>query len=321
MRSSLSLMRKEFTGYFLAPVGYVTLVLFLLGMGVLFRFTMDLLTAEGAKGVEFPMQGLLGNVGFWLIFWVVPPLLTMRLFAEERSTGTLESLLTAPIRDTHVVLAKFLACLAFYVVLWLPTLFYLPVLLNMTFDWPGWDLPRGLVAGGLAIPVGLTLVVFSTNWLRPVGWLLALGGLVSALIGEVMLRRQNSPFVGATVGIDPMPVVTSYIGLFFAGAMFLALGLWVSSLVRSQIIAALVALAVNLVFILGGLMILGGFYAPPADTGEQAYRVVNFLSVPLHFSQDFSRGVIDSRHLILYMSVTAAMLFLTVRSLERRRWQ
>src|SRR4051795_1341224 len=122
MRSSLSLVRKEFTGYFLGPVGYVALVLFLLGSGVLFRFTLGLLTAEGAKGVEFPMQGLLGNVGFWLIFWVIPPLLTMRLFAEERSTGTLEMLLTAPIRDTQVVVCKFIACLMLYVLLWVPTL-------------------------------------------------------------------------------------------------------------------------------------------------------------------------------------------------------
>jgi ABC-type transport system involved in multi-copper enzyme maturation permease subunit len=136
-----------------------------------------------------------------------------------------------------------------------------------------------------------------------------------------MLRQQGTPFISASVGIDPMPVLTSYLGLFCAGAMFLALGLWVSSLVRSQIIAALVSLALNLVFILGGLLILGGFYSTPADAGERTYRMVNFLSVPLHFAHDFSRGLVDTRHLVLYGSVTAACLFLTVRSLEKRRWQ
>ena len=65
-----------------------------------------------------------------------------------------------------------------------------------------------------------------------------------------------------------MPVVTSYLGLALAGAMFLALGLWVSSLVRNQLVAALVALALNLVFLLGGLLVLGGFVAPPSDTGQ-----------------------------------------------------
>ena len=88
MQTTLSLIRREFTAYFLSPVGYVVFVFFLAGMGWLFGFTFDMLTATGAQGIEFPMQGLLGNVGFWLICWVLPPLLTMRMFAEERSTGT-----------------------------------------------------------------------------------------------------------------------------------------------------------------------------------------------------------------------------------------
>src|SRR3954469_546341 len=137
MRTTLSLIRREFTAFFWSPVAYVALGVFLLGLGLLFHFTTDLLTARGPRGIEFPMQGLLGNVGFWLIFWVIPPILTMRLLAEERSAGTLEMLLTAPVRDSQVVLCKFIACLAFYVVLWLPTLLYLPVLLNIEFTWPG----------------------------------------------------------------------------------------------------------------------------------------------------------------------------------------
>ena len=321
MQTTLSLIRREFTAFFLGPVGYVAFVLFLLGMGVLFGFTFDLLTASGAQGIEFPMQGLLGNVGFWLIFWVIPPLLTMRLFAEERSTGTLEMLLTAPVRDWQVVLCKFFACLAFYVLLWLPTLAYLPVLLNMKVDWPGWDSPRRLIALSALTPIGLLLVVFATDLMRTMGWILATAGIVSFAIGQVLLQQTGAPFWTLTLGIDPMPVVTSYIGLFFAGAMFLALGLLISSSVRSQIVAALLSLAVNLVFILGGLLVLGGFYVPPSDTTEVRYQVMNYLSVPMHFNQDFSRGLIDSRHLILYVSVTMAALFLTARSLERRRWQ
>src|SRR5207253_855742 len=131
MRSTLSLIRREFTAYFWSPVAYVVLGVFLLALGLLFYFTLELLAARGPKGIEFPMQGLLGNVGFWLIFWIIPPLLTMRLFAEERSTGTLEMLMTAPVRDTQVVLSKFLACFLFYVLLWLPTLAYLWILLDV----------------------------------------------------------------------------------------------------------------------------------------------------------------------------------------------
>src|SRR5437868_10358704 len=131
MRSTLSLIRREFTAYFWSPVAYVVLGLFLLGLGLLFHMTVQKLTAHGPVGTEFPMQDLLGNVGFWLIFWVIPPLLTMRLFAEERSTGTLEMLMTAPLRDGQVVLSKFLACYLFYLLLLLPTLVYLPILLDL----------------------------------------------------------------------------------------------------------------------------------------------------------------------------------------------
>src|SRR5207249_12224849 len=97
--------------------------------------------------------------------------------------------------------------------------------------------------------------------------------------------------------------------------------LWLSSLVRNQLVAALVGLALNPVFILGGLLVLGGFVPKPSDTGVFGYRLLAFLSVPLHFSRDFSRGLIDTRHVVLYVSVTLAGLFLTVRSLESRRWQ
>src|SRR5579864_4233610 len=168
MRPMLTLIRREFTAYFLSPIAYVVLAVFLLVTGHLFYLTMTSLTESGPRGAEFPMQAFLGNEWFWLVFLFIPPLLTMRLFAEERGSGTLEMLLTAPLRDWQIVLSKYVACLAFYLVIWLPTLAYLPVLLDL--DW----------------------ATFET-------------------------------------GVDPWPVVSSYLGIALAGAMFLALGLFVSS--------------------------------------------------------------------------------------------
>jgi ABC-type transport system involved in multi-copper enzyme maturation permease subunit len=326
MRSTLSLIRREFTAYFWSPVAYVVLGTFLLGMGLLFHLTTEKLTARGPQGTEFPMQEMLGNVGFWLIFWVIPPLLTMRLFAEERSTGTLEMLMTAPVRDGQVVLSKFLACYLFYALLWVPTLVYLPVLLDLHVSGGArlrspWTIT--FLAGAGVTALGLFVCVFRLGY----GLVLFLLGLAAAVVG-VLGYHDFAPFAAAghaelphvTAGIDPMPVVTSYVGLALAGAMFLALGLWVSSIVRSQIVAALVGLALNLVFILGGLLVLGGFVPTPSDTNVFSYRLLAFFSVPLHFSRDFSRGLIDTRHVVLYASVALAGLFLTVRSLESRRW-
>jgi ABC-2 type transport system permease protein len=252
MLATLSLVRREFSAYFLSPIAYVVLAVFLAVTGHLFYLTLTQLTAAGPKGVEFPMQLMLGDEKFWLVYLFIPPLLTMRLFAEERSTGTLEVLMTAPLTDWQVVLSKYFACFAFYIVLWLPTLAYLPVILSART-------PEGRV--------------------------------------------------------DPMPVLSSYLGLVLAGSMFLALGLFISSLVRSQLVAALISLFLSLGFIVVGI------WRPEMDTGSTWYRILFFFSVPLHFYRDFSRGLVDSRHLVLYLSVAVFCLFLTVRSLESRRWR
>src|SRR5438105_2224009 len=130
MLATLSLVRREFGAYFLSPIAYVVMAVFLAVTGHLFYLTLMQLTAAGPKGVEFPMQLMLGDEKFWLVYLFIPPLLTMRLFAEERSTGTLEVLMTAPLTDWQVVLSKYLACFGFYIVLWLPTLAYLPAILS-----------------------------------------------------------------------------------------------------------------------------------------------------------------------------------------------
>src|SRR5437870_5529538 len=133
MRATLSPVRRGFAAYFLSPIAYVVMAVFLAVTGHLFYLTLVQLTARGPQGIYYPMQLMLTDSWFWLVFLFIPALLTMRLFAEERSTGTLEMLLTAPLRDWQIVLSKYAACLAFYLLMWLPTLIYLPILI----DWQG----------------------------------------------------------------------------------------------------------------------------------------------------------------------------------------
>jgi ABC-type transport system involved in multi-copper enzyme maturation permease subunit len=316
-----SLIRREFTAYFLSPVGYVALFVFLLVTGWLFYQTFGLLTAEGPEGTRWPMQSMFAPVPFWIMFLFIPPLLTMRLFAEERGTGTLEVLLTAPLRDWQVVLSKYVACLAFYVVLWLPTLLYLPVLLGAhapVVDWGRWTTYRVLFVAGLAaVLLGLLLLLprLSTGW-RVLSVALVLGGAAAAGAGG-WLHYHNDPVHLIEVPIalnDPGPVLTTYLGMFLAGAMFLALGLLVSSLVRDQMVAAILALAVSLLFVFA-------MFLPVDPDGGLLAQVVYFFTVPKHFERDFTRGVLDTRPLVLYVSGTLFCLFLTVRSVESRRWR
>ncbi len=315
-----SLVRREFTAYFLSPVAYVVLVVFLAVSGYLAYLTLGQLTATGPKGAEDPLQFILGDERFWLVFLFIPPLLTMRLFAEEQGTGTLEVLMTSPLRDWQVVLSKFVACFGFYLLLWLPTLLYLPVLLDLHDPhwqtvWSPWTVLA--LVGLVALVVGLVLLVPRLGTLgRLVNLGVLLAGVALTGLGAWGHYSYDSEHVlTVTAGIDPMPVLTSSLAVALAGAMFLSVGLLVSSLVRSQMVAALVSLVIGLVFI------VAGFWRPDMDTGSPLYQAVYFFSVPLHFGRYFSRGVIDTRPLVLYASVALFCLFLTVRSVESRRWR
>jgi ABC-type transport system involved in multi-copper enzyme maturation permease subunit len=317
-----SLFRRELSAYFLSPIAYVVLVVFLAVMGFLFYETLEQLTASGPKGVEAPMQLLLGHWIFWFVFLFIPPLLTMRLFAEERSAGTLEMLMTAPLRDWQVVLSKFLACYTFYVFMWLPTLLYLPVLLNLQVreGQSIWTMYSLLLIGGLCgVVAAIMLAAMSLSpGTRLVALLLALiGGVCTGIGAWGHYHFDNAALLAVYPGegFDQWPVLSSYLGLALVGAMFLAMGLLVSSLVRSQMVAALISLLLSLVFV------VAGFRRPDLDPSSSLYQGLFFISVPLHFQRDFTRGLVDSRHLVLYVSVTLFCLFLTVRSLESRRWR
>jgi ABC-2 type transport system permease protein len=321
-----SLLRREFAAYFLSPIAYVVLVVFLVVMGFLFSLTLGQLTTTGPNGTEYPLQYILGNGCFWLVFLFIPPLLTMRLFAEEQSTGTLEVLMTSPLRDWQIVLCKYLACLGFYLLLWLPTLLYLPVLLALRAPqwhevWSPWTITA--IAGLIALVVGVAMLWPTVGpTLRLINLGLLLGGLILTGLGLWGHYRFDPEHVlTIEAGIDPWPVLTSGLAIALAGAMFLALGMFVSSLVRSQMVAGLISLVLGLVFIGAGLLIVTDFWRPDLDTASPQYRAIYYFSVPLHFTRYFSRGVIDTAPLVLYGSMALFCLFLTVRSVESRRWR
>jgi len=248
LRTFRTLFARELGAYFFSPVAYVVMAVFLAMTGHLFYLTIDQLTAAGPKGVEFPMQMILGDPKFWLVFLFIPPLLTMRLFAEEASTGTIELLMTAPVREWQVVMSKFAGCLVFYLILWIPTLIYVPIMSHY---------------------------------------------------GQ----------------IDLYPVWCSYVGVVLAGAMFLALGMFVSSMVTSQMAAALLSMFIGLVFIIVGI------WRPVMDPASALSKVLFYFTVPFHFEKHFARGLLDTRHVILYVTTAALFVYLSIRSLEGRKWR
>jgi len=249
MRVLLTLLRRELRAYFLTPVGYVVITLFLILMGMSFTMLIRML-AQGPS-VAGLTQAVYGeSLFFWIAMLMTVPVTTMRLFAEEARQGTLETLLTAPVRYPMVVLSKFLAAWIFFLMVWLPSLMYPWLLHRMSPD-------SGVLDGGSLAAAGL--------------------------------------------------------GIAMLGSLFVAIGLLASALTRNQATAAMITLTV-----LAMLLFYG--FTPYWMQHAGWQQVARASSVLLHML-DFSRGLVDSRALVFYVSGTALLLFATVQVLESRRWR
>lgn len=248
MNGFLVLWRREMTGYFHSPVAYASLTFFLVVMGMTFYFLASVL-AEGVPGVGV-MNLMFGSPFYWMTQMVVVPLLTMRLFAEERRMGTLETLLTAPVSDAALVGAKFAGVYSFYLMMWTPTLIFLAVLHGLSAEIPPFD--PGAVAGG-------------------------------------------------------------YLGAALTGALFLSIGLLCSLTTSNQIIAAITCFALMILFFFSGFLEFISHH-------PTAVALADYLSPHRHMIE-FSRGIVDSRPVVLYLGAAFFFLFSATRILESRRWK
>ena len=251
----LPVWRKEMRLYFGSPVAYVVFTFFLLISGWFFsqiflfysdasmRSFMQPQFGQNLNITENVMRPLFTNMGVVLLFFI--PMLTMRLLAEEKRSGTMELLLTYPVRDGEILAGKFLAAAALYV-----------VLLALTLLYPG-------------------LVAYFTR-------------------------------------VEWGPILTGYLGLVLMGGTFLAVGLLVSSLTENQIVAGFGTFGVLLLF-----WVIGW---GAESAGGTMRTVLQYLSVTEHID-GFSRGLIDTKDLVYYGSAIALALFLSLRSLESKRWR
>ncbi|MBI4716346.1 MAG: ABC transporter permease subunit [Planctomycetes bacterium] len=240
MQNITTMVRRELGAYFLSPIAYAVNAIFLFSCGLAFGL------GTFRTGAEASLRGL---CEFWmlLILCFVLPMLTMRLMSEELRSGTIETLLTAPISEIEVVLGKFFGALGFYLIL-LATLLLYPVLL-------------------------------------------------------------------ATFGaVDVKLLICNYLGLFLVGALYIAAGLFFSTLTRHQVIAVLLS------FALLALMTFAFHALSTLFDAGLAKVVLQQLSIRTHF-QDFVRGMLDLNHLVFFVSLTVFFLFLSVKLLEMRRWK
>lgn len=128
MRKTWAIIRRELIAYFSSPLAYIVMTAFLLMQGYIFYLIVSFLNNPQTPAMTPLRLFFGGTIFFWLFLLFVVPVITMRLIAEERRSGTIEVLLTSPVNEAQVVAGKFAAAMIFYVALWLPTVLYVVVL-------------------------------------------------------------------------------------------------------------------------------------------------------------------------------------------------
>jgi ABC-2 type transport system permease protein len=254
MKNVWTICRKELKSYFASPIAYVLLALFALIFGFgFFTATRDFVRfgfMAQLQGRSMPMnvneqviRPLLGFASTVALFMI--PMITMRLFAEEKRSGTIELLMTSPVRDGEIILGKWLGALIMYL----------------------------CVLATSALNIGLLFAFGKPDW---------------------------------------KPVLVGYLGLILQGGTLLAIGAFISTTTKNQIIAGVVTFFVCL------LLWLLSWFTAFDSTGYAS--VVNYLSIVTHF-ETFAKGVLDSKDVIFYLSMIFFGLFITARSMESLRWR
>jgi ABC-2 type transport system permease protein len=244
MRNIIVLFRKEVSSFSTSASACITMVVVLAVTGIGTFFTVSL-----SRGEPFHVDIVLFQpLTLWVMALVAATVLPMRLLAEEKKTGTMECLMTAPVTEVEVVLAKYAASLFVFLLIFAPTVSY------------------------------------------------------------VFIIRRFSSGVGE---LDFGVLVSGYLMFVLIGAFYLSIGLLVSASTSNQAVAALLSLAILFVLFAGGIVI----YMLHARTGSVFEYVCSFQHI-----LDSSRGMLDTRPIVLYLSGTSLALFATIKVIESRRW-
>jgi len=238
MRNVAALTKRELVAYFLSPMAYIVLTVFILISGYVFFEILSI-------SARADMQGIISFMAWLLLF--VSPMLTMRLFADEFQSGTIETLMTAPVTTLEVVLSKYLSSVVFLLVLIVPTMVYAAIL--FAFGDP-----------------------------------------------------------------DPGPIVAGYFGLFLVGCFFLSVGMVASACVRTQISAAIITFIVLLTMDILRFLIR-------SDAVDPLSKALRYICFSNHFFGVFTKGIIDTRDVVYFLSTSIFCIFLTTVIVTVRRWR
>jgi ABC-2 type transport system permease protein len=253
MKNIWTICQKELKSYFVSPIAYGLMAFFALISGyftyIAIAFFIENSLQMQARGGppmdlnEQVIRPVLMNIGVISLFMI--PMITMRLFAEEKRTGTIELLVTSPIHDLEIIIGKWLGAFLLYCAI-----------------------------------------------------------LLISLVNLSALFLYGNP--------DWRPMAAGYLGMLLQGGCLLAIGEFISNTTRNQIVAGVATFGTCLL-----LWVLDWSSGFKSDAWS---RVMAYLSLTSHF-EAFSKGVIDSKDVVFYVSAIFLGLFLTARSLESLRWR
>jgi ABC-2 type transport system permease protein len=314
MRAILTIAEREFRALVTAPLGFVVMTFFLFVSGVFFIAPLQANVAN--------IRYVVGNTTIWLVFLL--PALTMRLLAEEKKTGTIELLMTAPVTETQVVLGKFFGVLAYYAVMLFSTVQFVFVL-GMVRKSGGNPIFPGYTGLILAVATLVTMTLAALQENRVLG-------IISAALGAATLVCAG--FAAKDMG-EWGPVLTGYLGLLMLGAVFIAIGVLTSALTRNQIISwvSTAAILLMMTVLIGWLTQNMPATAPSLEANANFGTYLSFgfqwvvyvLAQVLQalnlqaYLENFGQGVLDLRDFILYFSLIGVTLFFAVRGLAVSR--
>ena len=241
----LAVLSKEIHSFLNSMIAYLVIGVFLVATGLF----MWVLPESSVLDYGYADMQTLFSIAPWMFLFLIPAI-TMRTFAEEKKSGTIELLLTKPITDLQLIIGKYLACLSLTLLALLPTLVY----------------------------------YFSVYRLgNPVG------------------------------NIDSAAVTGSYLGMLFLAGIFTAIGIFASAITENQIVAFIVA-----VFFC--FLIYAGFdYLAAIDVWGTTSYIISQLGVSFHYSA-LSKGLVDSRDVLYFVSIAALFLLATKLVMESRKW-
>jgi ABC-2 type transport system permease protein len=285
----MAILKRELKSYFLTPIGYIYMGFFLLVAGVFFTFG-NLITRSSQY------TGFLGGILFIYLFAV--PLLTMRLFSEEKRQRTDQLLLTSPISIPEIVLGKFLAAFTVYLITLAITVMY-ALVVGIYGDLSFWETLGAYIGfiflGASYIAVGVFVSAGTENQLTS-----ALVSFFSLLMIWLIDPISNSLPVDLTAGI------------IFAALLVVALCGYIYLNTKNLYITVAV-------FLLGAIIIAASYFIDKVVFIGFMRKFFSWFSLNKRY-ENFSMGLLKVDSLVYYLSFTGLFLFLTVRLIEKQRW-